>query len=98
MQTHGTHEMPHVPARTHLLVALVLAVLTGFAFLAVGYHWIPLSALVPILLVLALVQVAFQLLYYMRLRVSRRLFAVFFVSGLLLAVLIAVIVKVLVVL
>jgi heme/copper-type cytochrome/quinol oxidase subunit 4 len=93
---HAATSMPHVPPRTHVLVALVLAVLTGFAFLAVGYRWLTLGALVPVLLVLAGIQIVFQTAYYMRLRFSRRVFAMFFASGALLAVLIVIMVKTLV--
>lgn len=93
MNTHSEESMPHVPARTHLYVALLLAVLTGLAFLAVSGHWLSVGALIPILLALAVVQIVFQLAYYMRLKVSSRLFAMFFACGFLLAIVIVMMVK-----
>jgi heme/copper-type cytochrome/quinol oxidase subunit 4 len=96
MKAEGIGPAPqHVPARTHLVVALVLAVLTLFAFLAAGERWISTGTLVPILLALAFVQIALQALYYMRLRVSSRLFAGFFAAGIVLACLFAVVLKIL---
>ena len=96
MHTHSgsEHTAPDV-GRLHVLVAIVLAILSIFAFLAVGHHLMPVRVLVPILLVMAMAQIALQLLYYMRLRFSRLLFAVFFVCGALLGILIAVILPVL---
>lgn len=87
---------PQVPARTHLLVALVLAALTLFAFVAAGERLIGTRALVPILLAMALLQILLQALYYMRLRFSPRLWAGFFAAGVVLACLVAVMLLVLV--
>ncbi len=74
--------------RVHLLVAILLAALTIVAFVSVGGHLLPVGWLIPLLLVLAAAQVCMQLLYYMRLKWDRRIFALLFGGGVALAVLI----------
>lgn len=88
----------HGGMRMHVSVAVVLAVLTIIAFALVGSGSVPNAVLIPVILVLALGQIALQVLYYMHLKWDSRVFAGFFVAALALAVLIALIVRVLIVL
>jgi heme/copper-type cytochrome/quinol oxidase subunit 4 len=76
--------------RTHVTVAILLACLTIVAFGIVWLRAIPTGDMLPVLLVLALAQIVLQTLYYMRLRVDNRKFAIFFGGGVTLAVVISV--------
>jgi|GEM_PF-2699424 len=72
--------------RTHIAVALLLAVFTVAAFGAVGGNLLPKAVLLPLIGVLAVAQVGLQAAFYMHLRWDRRLFTLVFVSAALLAV------------
>ncbi len=85
----------HSQSRTHVAVAIVLALLTVVAFGMVWTNVLPTTQLLPALLILALAQVVLQTLFYMRLRFDSRKFAIFFGGGVVLAVLISTAVKVL---
>ena len=81
-----------IPPLVHLIVACTLAVLTLIAVGLLSVHGAPRLLLVVILLAIAAVGVALELLYYMHLKVApeRRLFFIFFGSGLGLALLMSV--------
>jgi heme/copper-type cytochrome/quinol oxidase subunit 4 len=88
-QRHTPAGHAEVPAGVNLLVACTLAVLT---LVAVGIAFMrgePRIVLIVVLLAIAAVGVALELLYYMHLRVTpeRRLFFIFFGSGVGLAML-----------
>ena len=76
-------------ARTHLLVALTLALLTMVAFWVAGDRLLPTAALLPVIGALAVVQIALQGLFYMHLRWDRRLFGLVFTAAALLGAFIA---------
>jgi len=67
--------------RTHVLVAIALAILTVMAFGAVGGRLLPTAVLVPVIAALAVAQIALQALFYMHLRWDRRFFALVFVAA-----------------
>lgn len=67
--------------RTHVLVAVALAVFTLLAFGAVGGRLLPTSVLVPLIFVLAVAQIVLQGLFYMHLRWDRRFFSLVFVAA-----------------
>ena len=99
MQNTGTgigttqrEERAEIPGLVHLIVALTLAVLTLIAVGILSVHGAPRLLLVVVLLVMAAVGVALELLYYMHLKVApeRRLFFIFFGSGVGLALLMSV--------
>lgn len=103
----GSHPTPHAgpeaPAshggtRMHITVAIALAVLTIISFAMVGSGSVPNTILIPVILVLAMAQIALQVLYYMHLKWDSRVFAGFFLAALGLAILISLIVKTLIVL
>ncbi len=75
--------------RGYLLVGGLMLALTLAAFFAVTTHGLVRAILVPSLLVLAAVQVALQVVLFMHLNVSRRVFAGFFAAGAGLAIVIA---------
>ena len=79
----------HPTPLTYLKVALSLVALTG---IEVGVFYIePLeAAFLPIFLILSVVKFVLVVLFYMHLKFDSRLFSVFFVGGLLLAILVAV--------
>lgn len=60
----------------------VMIVLTLIAFVAVGFGLLPVKLLIPLLLVLAAIQIAAQLILFMHLNVSRRVYALAFSVGL----------------
>ncbi len=76
-------------ARTHLLVALTLALLTLLAFWVAGARLVPTAVLFPMIGALAVVQIALQALFYMHLRWDRRLFGLVFTAAALLGAFIA---------
>lgn len=76
-------------ARTHLLVALTLALLTLLAFWVAGDRLLPTAVLLPVIGALAIVQIALQGLFYMHLRWDRRLFGLVFAAAALLGAFIA---------
>lgn len=86
---------PQTPGgtRTHITVAAILAVLTVIAFILAGTGALPRALLLPVLLAMALAQIALQVLYYMHLKHDSRTFAAFFLGALVLAVVIVVIGK-----
>ncbi|MBX6350089.1 MAG: cytochrome C oxidase subunit IV family protein [Clostridia bacterium] len=69
---------------------VVMIVLTIVAFVAVGYGLLPAPWLVALLLVLAAIQVAAQVLLFMHLSASRRFYGLAFGAGLGFAVIFAV--------
>ena len=79
----------HPTPLTYLKVAFSLVVLTG---IEVGVFYIePLeAAFLPIFLILSVVKFVLVVLFYMHLKFDSRLFSMFFVGGLVLAVLVAV--------
>lgn len=81
--------VPGSGARTHLLVALLLGLLTAAAFAAAGARRLPYRALAPLLLSLAGIQATLQVLFYMHLRRNDRLVTLFFTAAAVLAVFIA---------
>ena len=87
----------HSGGRMHILIALALAVLTVLAFGAVWGNLLPSSLFLPVLLVLALAQIALQTMFYMRLRFDSRKFTLVFSGGVLLAVVIVIAVRLLLV-
>lgn len=93
LQPHTEPEAPHGGTRMHVTVAVVLAVLTLIAFGLAGTGALPNLVLIPVLLVMAVAQIALQVLYYMHLKWDSRTFAGFFIAALVLAVVIAVIGK-----
>lgn len=83
--------------RTYVVVAVILVALTVLAFGMVARHALPLAILLPLLLMLAVAQVALQALYWMHLDRGSRMFSMFFASGLAVAALVAVSLKILLV-
>ena len=95
-QTNTHAEAPHGGARMHVTVAIILAVLTVIAFGLVGSSALPNAILIPVILILAVAQIALQVLYYMHLKTDSRIFAGFFLGALALAILIAIVVQILI--
>ncbi len=93
VEPHSETGARHGGMRLHVTVAVVLTVLTLIAFGLAGTGALPHFVLIPVLLVMALGQIALQVLYYMHLKWDSRTFAGFFVAALALAVVIAVIGK-----
>ncbi len=71
--------------RSYVVVGITLGVLT-IIVLALAYAGVPVAILVPIVVVLAAVQVYLQADVWMHLNHGRRLYAIFFVAGGLLAI------------
>ena len=86
---HAGEAQPHSNGpsgvRTHLLVAVLLAMCTAIAFGAVGGGVLPTAVLLPLITVLAIAQITLQAAFYMHLRRDRRLFSLVFASAALLA-------------
>ncbi len=75
-------ETPHVPARTYIGVFAALAVLTA---IEIGVTYLPIPR-VPVLVPLALAKAALVALFYMHLKYDRRVLAMLFLFGILMAV------------
>ncbi|GAA4713714.1 cytochrome C oxidase subunit IV family protein [Brevibacillus fulvus] len=65
--THRTPKVKKSGAKAHLVTFIVSIVLTALAFIAVGYEVIPIGFTVPFIILLAIVQAAFQLFVWMHL-------------------------------
>jgi heme/copper-type cytochrome/quinol oxidase subunit 4 len=74
--------------RAYTTVAVVLAVLTVIAFALVLAHAVPLAVMAPVLLLMAAIQVYLQADVYMHLRDGRRLYRLFFTTGVVLALIV----------
>ena len=85
----GHHAVPGSGRRTHLLVALLLAALTVASFVVAGRSHLPYRALAPLILTLAAVQAALQVLFYMHIRRNDKAVTLFFLAAAVLAVFIA---------
>jgi caa(3)-type oxidase subunit IV len=80
----STSQDTHLQAHTSYgLVFILLAVFTG---LEIGASFLPTAAKVPALVLLAATKATLVLLYFMHLKSDSRLYAAFFVIGLVLAV------------
>ncbi len=74
-------ETRHVPTRTYVLVFVALAVLTA---LEIGVTYLPIPR-APVLVPMALAKAALVVLFYMHLKYDRKVLAVLFIFGVLLA-------------
>ena len=77
-------EVAHPTPRTYLIIAALLAVITG---VEVGIFYIEAieDVIIPMFFVLSAVKFALVAMFYMHLKFDERLFSVFFVGGLILA-------------
>lgn len=84
-ETHeGSHERPHPSPKEYILIATVLAIVTG---IEVAIFYLPAleSILVPALLILSAIKFALVVLWFMHLRFDSPLFRRLFIAGLVLA-------------
>ena len=77
-------ERSHPTPLVYVGVAVVLAAITAVEVWAVYQHSLR-SVLVPILIILSAIKFSMVAMFFMHLRFDNRLFAVFFIGGLLLA-------------
>lgn len=78
----AAHARQHAGPGTYVGWTAVMIVLTIIAFAAVGFGLLPVRLLIPLLLVLAAIQIAAQVILFMHLNVSRRWYAIVFSAGL----------------
>ncbi len=76
------HETRLVPARTYVAVFIVLAVLTA---IEIGVTYLPIPR-IPVLVPLALAKATLVAMFYMHLKYDRRVLAMLFLFGILMAV------------
>ena len=89
---HDDHEGAHPTEKQYMLVALILAVVTGLEVVLYYITALPDDALVLMLGVLAIVKFAIVVLYFMHLKFDSPTFRRLFVTGLVLAIAVYVIV------
>ncbi len=75
-------ETPHISARTYIGVFVALAVLTA---IEIAVTYLPLPR-IPVLVPLALAKAALVALFYMHLKYDRRVLALLFLFGVLMAI------------
>ena len=82
---HATGERPHPGPRTYIKIAILLVVITT---IEVGLFYVEAldAVIIPIFLILSATKFVMVVMFYMHLKFDSRLFAGFFVGGLLLAV------------
>ena len=85
VQEAHAREHPHPEPREYVQIAIILAVITS---VEVVIYYIPAlrGVLVPILLILSILKFALVAMWFMLLRFYSRLFAVLFVTGILITV------------
>ena len=79
-------EQPSVSKTSATTYGIVFLVLAVFTAIEVGVSYLPGSIKVPLLLLLAAIKAGLVLLYFMHLRSDSRVYAAFFVMGLVLIV------------
>ena len=80
----STQKESHLPRRTSY--GLIFILLAVFTLLEIGASSLPTAAKVPSLVLLAVTKATLVLLYFMHLKIDSRLYAAFFVIGLVLSI------------
>lgn len=83
MSLAGEHDSSHPSPSRYVVIALILAVVTGLEVWIVYQDYLH-GILVPLLLVLSIGKFAVVVMYFMHLKFDSKLFTIMFVGGLLL--------------